>query len=456
VQSSTETDRSRRHGDEVDRLRINSVRAPLSLVPRYLPALDTTSIRRAAVTTRAFEVTVKRPTPEQPRIVSSAHGAIRHVLFCYPSYAGGDDIYRDVFVDLFRQLPGSVELTIVAHASVVADLERTVQAERPDATTTIVEAPNYLHYTVWAEDPYVVVEDAAPGSSRRFLVEPFTFPRAGDSVVADLVAEASDIQSTQSPLFFQGGNVLIGDDFVLIGVDYLFETLDTFLRYRPVLGMPTDQPGAQDFIVELFRQTFDRERDLFFAGTRLRVPATDSRPVLIDGEEWTEVLFAGTGHHQPIFHIDMFLSLAGRGPSGRYRLLVGSPAEADRLLDRPSVAHGMNEGFDDVARQLEAQGFEIIRNPLPLTFVDDPNAKERFWYFATSNNCLVQIDGTEGDHVWLPTYGHGAWSDLAVTDEANRAIWEGLGFTVHQLADFNVFAQNLGSVHCIKKYLARS
>jgi hypothetical protein len=32
---------------------------------------------------------------------------------------------------------------------------------------------------------------------------------------------------------------------------------------------------------------------------------------------------------------------------------------------------------------------------------------------------------------------------------------ETLGFTVHQLADFNVFAQNLGSVHCIKKYLAR-
>jgi hypothetical protein len=408
------------------------------------------------VTTRAFEATVKKPMPEQPRIVSSAHGAIRHLLLCYPSYAGGDDVYRDVFVDLFRQLPESVELTVVAHSSVVAELEQAADAERPRSQTTIVEAPNYLRYTVWAEDPYVVVEDAGSEAPRRFLVEPFTFPRVGDSVIADLVAEASDLQSLQSPLFFQGGNVLIGDDFVLIGVDYLFETLDTFLRYHPVLGLPEDRGETQDFIVDLFRQTFDRDRQILFAGTRLRVPATETRPLRIDGEEWTEVLYAGTGHHQPIFHIDMFVSLTGRSESGRYRLLVGSPAAADRLLDRPSVPHGLNEMFDDVARQLEAQGFEVARNPLPLTFVDDPDAKERFWYFATSNNCLVQIDEAEGSHVWLPTYGHGAWSDLAVTDEANRAIWEELGFAVHQLADFNVFAQNLGSVHCIKKYLARS
>ena len=210
-----------------------------------------------------------------------------------------------------------------------------------------------------------MVDDVATTPPRSFLVEPFTFPRAGDSVVADLVAEASELQSTQSPLFFQGGNILIGDDFVLIGVDYLFETLDTFLRYRPVLGMPDDRAQAQDFIVDLFRETFDAERTIFFAGTRLRVPETETRPLLIEGEDWTEVLYAGSGHHQPIFHIDMFISLAGRGPSGRYRLLVGSPVDADRLLDRPSVAHGMSEIFDDVARQLEVAGVRGDPQPTP-------------------------------------------------------------------------------------------
>lgn len=439
----------------MDGLRTNEVRPPQTMVPRHLPRLDAETLGRAAVARASVRPRVERPMPASPRIVSSAHGPFRHLLLCYPSYAGGDDIYRDVFVDLFRQLPQSIELTMLAHASVVDGLQQAVDTERPGARTTIVEAPGYLQFTVWAEDPYVVVEDQASDPPRTFLLEPFTFPRAGDSIVADLVAEASEIQSIQSPLYFQGGNVLIGDDFVLIGVDYLVKSLETFARYQPVVGFPEDREQARQFVVDLFRQTFDPNRDVFFAGTRLQVPHVEERPVTVDGEQWTEVLYAGTGYQQPIFHVDMFVSLTGRAPSGRYRLLVGSPAEADRILGRPPLAHALNAIFDDVARGLESQGFDVIRNPLPLTYVDDPTARQRFWYFATSNNCLVQIDEAAGSRVWLPTYGHGAWQELTATDEANRLVWEQLGFTVHQLADYNVFAQNLGSVHCIKKYLAR-
>ena len=164
-----------------------------------------------------------------------------------------------------------------------------------------------------------------------------------------------------------------------------------------MLGLPDDPGQAKDFVVDLFRKTFDPERDFFFVGTRLPVPDVQSRAVTINGEQWTEVLYAGTGYHQPIFHIDMFVSLTGRGQSGRYRVLVGSPAEADRLLGRSPLPQALSEIFDDVARELEAQGFDVIRNPLPLTYVDDPQARERFWYFATSNNCLVQIDDAEGE-----------------------------------------------------------
>jgi hypothetical protein len=88
-------------------------------------------------------------------------------------------------------------------------------------------------------------------------------------------------------------------------------------------------------------------------------------------------------------------------------------------------------------------------------FVDYPEERVRQWYFATSNNCLVEITDTS-KRVWLPTYGHGPWRALAATDEASREIWEELGFEVVQLGDFHPFAQNLGSLHCIKKYLARS
>ena len=86
--------------------------------------------------------------------------------------------------------------------------------------------------------------------------------------------------------------------------------------------------------------------------------------------------------------------------------------------------------------------------------MDDPDRKERTWYFATSNNALVQNGPSK--IVWLPSYGHGNWSELAETDKANAAMWEEMGYAVKMLSDFHPFAENLGAVHCIKKYLARS
>lgn len=168
------------------------------------------------------------------------------------------------------------------------------------------------------------------------------------------------------------------------------------------------------------------------------------------------------GRTAPLVHLDLFISLAGRGPSGKYRLLVGSPAAADALLDRPPVDHAVSPLFDDIAEQLRDEGFDVIRNPLPLThgdgrrLVDGVARDVRLWYFATSNNCLVQIDAAEGDHVWLPTYGHGPWRELAATDDANRRIWAGLGFVTHQVADFHAFAQRLGALHCVTKFIERS
>lgn len=246
--------------------------------------------------------------------------------------------------------------------------------------------------------------------------------------------------------------MLIGDDFVLLGVDYLFNTLETF-RTSGAVSVPQ---GADpfDYISGLFRRTFGEDRTLSFPGTRLPVPQFQEGPIQVDGREWVERRYLGTGQRQPIFHIDMFLSLAGRNDSGRYRVLVGSPTEADRLLDRPPSGYAMHEIFDDVASRLAADGFEVIRNPLPLTYVDFPDEQAREWYFATSNNCLVEITG-DSRRVWLPTYGHGPWEELKATDDANKRLWESLDFEVTQLGDFNIFAQNLGAVHCIKKYLLR-
>lgn len=426
--------------------------------PRSIPRRDRqpspATLGLALTAQSTVEAVERPPVPVVPRLVSSAHGALRHLLLCYPDYAEGDFSLASTYAELLRSLPADCAVTVLVHPAASADLERIIARERPTNRPTVVEAPPYLAFSVWAEDGYVTVVDTGSEPRRTFLVEPFTFPRYGDGIVADLVAESTELQATQVPLYFQGGNVLVGDDFLLIGTDYLTRTLDTWREYGPVVpgeGSPAEQARR------LFSQTFDPGRDLHFLGLTRPLPEDLLAPRRFrqDGEDWVEEVGAGAGQLQPIFHIDMFVSLAGRDPAtGRYRVLVGSPVLAAEILGEEVPDHALAPAFDQIAARLERLGFDVIRTPLPRTYVDYPDERLRVWYFATSNNCLVEItDG--GRRVWLPTYGHGPWRHLAATDEANRAVWEGLGFDVVQLGDFHHFAQNFGSLHCIKKYLGR-
>ena len=362
--------------------------------------------------------------------------------------------YRAAYADLFAQLPTSTRLTILVHPKATGVLQELLTGADCVARTTVATAPADLRFTVWAQDAFLALEDSDGGTS---LLAPFFFRRDGDEDVAAALGELTGIRIQPSSLCFQGGYVLVADDFVLVGRDCLDATLETFEEQ----GMTVPEGSHRgERAARIFRDELG-DREVIFVGTDLAVLEPISRSITVNGVERLELLYDDAGLAQPLEHIDMFVALAGRGRNGAYRLLVGSPALADHLLNRPIPEHTLDPLFDDIASQLTAQGFDVIRNPLPLTYADGRRTIEgeerevRIWYFASSNNCLVQIDEAEGNHVWLPTYGHGAWKELAVTDEANRVAWEELGFSVHQLTNFHAFAQRLGAVHCITKDLER-
>src|SRR5690606_31268436 len=125
----------------------------------------------------------------------------------------------------------------------------------------------------------------------------------------------------------------------------------------------------------------------------LPVPTRQSDKIEVNGEKWREFYFKKNkeGTVQPIFHIDMFITLAGRGNDGKYQVLVGCPRMAAQILDEKLTEYSMAEMFDNVAQNLERIGFTVIRNPLPLTYIDEPEEKERHWFFATANNALIEI-----------------------------------------------------------------
>lgn len=435
-------------------IRKNPFLLPASLRRRNEPRLtfDLLRSRSPQFRTLLTELQALRPGPRTPRILSSAHGRMKTVLLTYPAYGANEYSYRNVYVDLIKKLPGTTRYVILSHPSVIQDLKAVLKEAKATRRATIVESPEYVQFLVWSQDPYVIVEDIGVKAKTIYFIEPFTFRRASDAVISDLVAEATAFQNLQSPLYFQGGNVLIGDDFLLIGADYPANTLN-LVEQTGHIRIPEDVDSAH-FIKKLYQDTFDSTRRIIYVGTKIPVPGYQTREIMVNGETWQEEIYLGTGETQPIFHIDMFISLAGKSKSGKYRLLVGSPQMADDLLGRPHIPHAMSEIFDDIARSLRKLGFLVRRNPLPLTHVDDPARRLRTWYFATANNCIVQIDG-DSKTVWLPTYGHGDWADLAIIDEKNKQIWQRLGFNTIQLTDFHPFAQNLGAVHCITKYLKR-
>lgn len=407
--------------------------------------------QRARALRSLLTASLLEPRPNQPRLVSSAEGTIRRMLLTMPDYAVTSEPLLAVYRSLLGELSPEVALVVLTHDS-VADAVGELLAAAGRSDDTVIQAPDHLVFSVWAEDGYVVVTDDGAGSGSgtgTYFVEPYAFPRYGDGLVAEFVSNATDLRKAQAPLYFQGGNLLIGDDFFLIGADYPAESL----QYVGGVLLPRSGEAPAELIRRLYGEYLDTGRRLVYVGSTIPVPAQRERRFELDGEDWSEILYGGNeaGTVQPVFHIDMFVTLVGRDASGSYQVLVGDPAMAAELMGERVAPHAMREVFDSIANGLRRIGFEVIRNPMPLVYVDDPGDRTRFWYFATANNALVE-DG----HVYLPTYAYGEWESLAPVEARNVEIWEDLGFTVHLLADCHPLASSLGAVHCIKKYLARA
>jgi len=265
---------------------------------------------------------------------------------------------------------------------------------------------------------------------------------------------------------------------------------------RPFL--PTgggNRPADLGDALQAFQDNVEASRTLIAVGTSKKVWGSAPVPTR-EGDRFFLDYIRGTGGGQPIFHIDMFITLVGRDGNGRFRVMVGSPRRAAEIANRPfHPGLAMQAAFDDIADLLEARGFEVIRNPLPqvhtagaahplsmireharsfprgdertawtaivdeLTALgagDDTLVESRRWYFATANNCLVQTAADGGNVVLLPTYGHAPFDWLRAVDAEMRRLWTDLGYEVRELANFHPFAESLGAVHCIKKYLERS
>lgn len=427
----------------------------------------------------------RQPGVQKPRLISSFQGSIDTLLLSFPAYSFDDSDLAPAYQSLIREMRVGTRFVVIHPRGRQADAEAWFQeAGHPVDNVIYVPLFDFVRFTDWAEDPFVALMDA--DDETHYLMEPWAYLREADKLIAEAVQEHTDIRAIQAPLIFQGGNCLIGDDFWLLGKDYFADSDGLITSSATPVQIP-DGVTPEAFTRQLFAEYVEATRKLFVVGT--------AEPVLLgthygtrEGDDfYLDIVSEGVGRFQPIFHIDMFITLVGRNDAGDFEVLVGSPSLGDRLLGTESP-FSLGKVYDAIAEDLAAQGFKVCRNPLVHrpTFGDSfsvarlremakeskddlPYAIEdlvaagaddsttirvRDWDHFTWNNCLVENSAARGRHVYLPTFGHSN-ADLAPIDDYTEDLWRRLGFEVHRLGDFSAFARRQGVVHCIKKYLSR-
>lgn len=424
------------------------------LVPRYAGPDDDEGLERV-IRPRPFPTPFPNPPfpelPEELSMLSSWDRPLRKLLFTIPTTVFGAVGDKDpvrmqleaAYRAMFSALPETCEVVVL----VKPDFEE--RATEWLETAGIAPARHEVrpmvkaNATMWANDSFWTCTPRTRPLDAPVLVEPHKYRRVGDRFVADDLVEHFEYDHFVLPRAFEGGNMLVGDDFYLVGVDTVAD-----------VGPGVLAAG------KAFRAMESVRRPIIVGGDNDPITPVDWKETLTTNTQWR---VAGpvipTPSRQPIFHIDMYVTLVGkRDPEGKFIVMVGDPSLATAKIGGRTWLPGLGEDptrqadFDAVATQLEALDFEVIRVPLPLVYDDDETTNTRQYYFASYNNAVVQRDP---NIVLLPTYGDETWTSLKQVDDDVAAIWKGLGFEVKRLPDMSAFAIAGGAANCIKNVLAR-
>ena len=406
-----------------------------------------------------------------PQAVPSAEGKIEEMIMMYPHFSLQNFTSCGTVVqDLLTQMPETTFTFFVYQHPGETDYssklyELVAAAGRSSASIRVV-TNNSSDFTPWIRDPFFPVRNvlgSKAGPAFAHLMQPESFSRGGlddDEIAPDLSAAAPDtFTNFKVPILFQGGDILVGDTFFLVGNDCR-------LQSESIVGPPTKNNRTP--IESLFKEHFSEDKQAIDISYNQRIfdvaiPVYNRTNSGISGPNAPTVKYpynpeSSTDQSQPIFHLDLFITLAGRasGKAGApYVLVVGQPTiTADPTLPGyPAIVQHITTittMINTTINMLEENQnveFQIERIPLPMVCVQDKanNTVNCFW--ASYNNCLVEIASATEKQIWLPTYGDDDWATGTLA--AATATWTGLGFKVNTLTNYTEYAQQYGAAHCI-------
>ncbi|MEM9059266.1 MAG: hypothetical protein AAGD13_02285 [Pseudomonadota bacterium] len=329
------------------------------------------------------------------------------------------DTFSQAIRNVLTALPEDAQLEVFAEfAAQDRLLEWLEQAGRP-TRSTIHSTPDGLNFSLWLQDALLIRRDGTAEISP-------AFDRYDDLNLARHVVGALDLPVAEAAIPVDGGNVITHGRFAVLSAD----------------------SGVE---VEACRQ-FDPSRTVLPIGTSAPCASEETRATDRPMPGWRETLnyLSKASTHQPIFHLDHMIAAAGHN-GGTPRFLVGCPRSGAETAEHPMWPHAQPEAFDEIAQVLRDHGADVIRNPQPLAWVDRPEQSYRRWFHLPVNNVLI-----DGSTVLLPCFANESWPELAAVDEANTALWQGLGFDVAPIPGMMQLAEAMGGPRCMVKVLERT
>lgn len=368
-----------------------------------------------------------------------SHGKIKHMAFQFGNVEFDRPLPEEtrsavlgMYGQLMRNMAPDSRFTIVcADQRGVDSIHQLVEETGTDpARVTVVAAETVKGFSIWIRDSMLPVR--MPDGRTLLMIQDRTYwPGPEDARVPGLIDAAhSGLDSTPHPaLRIDGGNLVSNRHQVLVGSDSVEHT-------RARLQELAQDPERLQDIRQFYEAWTGQEVNLADESSLARM--WQEVPVLVFEKAFQkDVLVIGADdpatpikEEQPAFHIDMCVT-----PIGENKMLVGSPALAIEAFskltpqERASVNQAMarqagldpdsdvigeliaannspqcQANYDNVARQLAAEGYEVERMPSMVGL-------RTTWKlpYLTYNNCMMEVypgeDGETVRKVYLPTYG---------------------------------------------------
>ncbi len=363
-------------------------------------------------------------TPAEAHFVADCGGQIEAMAMTIPcQMLHRDDGKARAFAKLIQALPSPIQLFLMTDDPAAPLFQRWIEEMDAACRLTIVGAgPDepLMESEMWSQDPFMVANHA--GNLHLYRLKFTDRPgRQADWLSSALPAPMSDL-----PLHLTGGNTLMGPDFRIVGAQSVEQT-----RYVGV------NPLSFDDALACHR-------------------ASDPRPLHVFGFALPAQAGTATELRQQPHHVDLVLSVTGlRSRDGRPLLVLADP-RAGPDPDGPRVP-GWAEQLDASANRLLADGFAVVRNPVPYLahpqFSPNPSLRPFNNVFLENNartNC-----GKARPLAWLPQFSD-LEPELAEFDRRNRLIWEEIEFEIVPVFGWSALARAGGGPRCASKVLRRA